>query len=279
MYCALSGGCDTVFLDDPLSAVDAHVSKALFEGVLSHGGVLGQLGVTVVLAMNQLHFLPGVDRAVVMQQGRIVQQGSYAQLMQQPQGELALLMANYGFEQDKKAEEEEKEAEKEEQAAAEKKLAAAVAAPVAVAAAPVGVTKTVDPATAGDASGVSPPAKAKAGTKMMLAEGRVEGGVSWSVYLAYIRASGGWWVPLSIVGLFCVHQGGRVGADFWLAEWASQDWNYPKHTLAFWSAPTPRHATPCPAQQSTQTHTTTEPVSLATDCSPLFVFLLLVRVF
>lgn len=46
-----------VFMDDPLSAVDAHVGKALFFGAIQ-GALAGK---TRVLVTNALHFLPHVD--------------------------------------------------------------------------------------------------------------------------------------------------------------------------------------------------------------------------
>lgn len=46
-----------VFLDDPLSAVDAHVGKSLFFGAIQ-GALAGR---TRVLVTNALHFLPSVD--------------------------------------------------------------------------------------------------------------------------------------------------------------------------------------------------------------------------
>lgn len=283
VYAALSGTVDTILLDDPLSAVDAHVSKALFDRVLSRSGILGKLGVTTILAMNQLHFLPGTDWVVVLKQGRVVQSDTYGHLMLEPQGELAQLMSSYGFDQDEEHKEEKKEGlEKSKKlgggassarSTSNASSASGAVVPVPVGAQPlspaaVGGSKVVgSSAASGPAEGsqtlttaplvsptkaganlpvVLPPATkpgeggaavaAKKGGSgaMTQAEGRVEGSVGFKVYAAYIRASGGWWVLWSILLLFCVHQGGRVGADFWLAAWASQDWTAPKHKLAFW---------------------------------------------
>lgn len=73
---ALARACysrpDLVIADDVLSAVDAHVGKALFEDVFR--GLLS--GSTVVMATHHLWCLPHVDRIVVVDGGDIVQQGT-----------------------------------------------------------------------------------------------------------------------------------------------------------------------------------------------------------
>lgn len=65
---------DLYIVDDALSAVDAHVSKEIFQRVLSKNGLLK--GKTVVFALNQLHLLSHCDTVVVIKSGRIAEQGS-----------------------------------------------------------------------------------------------------------------------------------------------------------------------------------------------------------
>ena len=48
----------TQMFDDPLSAVDAHVGKALFENAILG---LRARGTTVILVTHAIHFLPQVD--------------------------------------------------------------------------------------------------------------------------------------------------------------------------------------------------------------------------
>lgn len=68
---------DIVLLDDPLSAVDAHVGRALVERcLLDPQGPMG--GRTRVLVTHQLHVLPHVDRIFVFEAGRVAEQGTYA---------------------------------------------------------------------------------------------------------------------------------------------------------------------------------------------------------
>ncbi|KAF9583434.1 hypothetical protein BGW38_009485 [Lunasporangiospora selenospora] len=83
---------ETIILDDPLSAVDAHVGKRIWEDC-----VLKELkGKTRVIATHQLHVLPDVDYVVCMKQGRIVEQGSFQELMALENGDFFKLMLEHG---------------------------------------------------------------------------------------------------------------------------------------------------------------------------------------
>ncbi|TPP51395.1 ABC transporter transmembrane region family protein [Leishmania donovani] len=65
---------DVYLLDDPLSALDAHVGQRVVQDVIR-----GRLhGKTRVLATHQIHLLPLADHIVVLQRGRIAFAGDYA---------------------------------------------------------------------------------------------------------------------------------------------------------------------------------------------------------
>lgn len=66
-------------LDDPLSAVDAHVGKHLFEEVIGPKGRLAQ-NATRILITHQVHFLKEADVIVIIENGRVTHQGTYAEL-------------------------------------------------------------------------------------------------------------------------------------------------------------------------------------------------------
>ncbi|XP_059756486.1 ATP-binding cassette sub-family C member 2 isoform X4 [Balaenoptera ricei] len=70
---------DIYILDDPLSAVDAHVGKHIFNKVLGPNGLLK--GKTRLLVTHSIHFLPQVDEIVVLGNGTILEKGSYSTLL------------------------------------------------------------------------------------------------------------------------------------------------------------------------------------------------------
>ncbi|KAJ3326933.1 hypothetical protein HDU76_012497 [Blyttiomyces sp. JEL0837] len=95
---AVYDNADIYLLDDPLSALDAHVSRFVYENCIR--GALD--GKTRVLVTHQLYVLPKVDRIVVLDHGKIVEQGTFEELMKVEEGHLAKMMKEYQFESSKK---------------------------------------------------------------------------------------------------------------------------------------------------------------------------------
>eukprot|EP00741_Cyanophora_paradoxa_P011048 tig00020553_g10680.t1 len=90
---AVYADADAYLLDDPLSAVDAHVGRHLFDRCICEaptaasaararaprpaGWLWALAGKTRVLVTHQTHFLPRADLVLVMEGGRITHRGSY----------------------------------------------------------------------------------------------------------------------------------------------------------------------------------------------------------
>ncbi|KAM9411393.1 ATP-binding cassette sub-family C member 3 isoform 4-T4 [Salvelinus alpinus] len=92
---ALYNKADVYLLDDPLSAVDAHVAKHIFDHVIGPEGALQ--GKTRILVTHGISFLPQVDNIVVMVEGRVSEMGSYQELLKQ-NGAFAEFLRNYSLE-------------------------------------------------------------------------------------------------------------------------------------------------------------------------------------
>lgn len=74
---ALYSDADVYLFDDPISALDINVGKAIMEK-----GILGYLkGKTVLVATHALAFLPYFHKIYVMDQGKIILEGNYAELL------------------------------------------------------------------------------------------------------------------------------------------------------------------------------------------------------
>ncbi|XP_058060711.1 probable multidrug resistance-associated protein lethal(2)03659 [Anopheles bellator] len=78
---AVYNNASIYLLDDPLSAVDAHVGKHLFDEVIGPRGYLAQKHrSTRVLVTHQVHFLKEADWIVIVEGGKLVTQGTYTEL-------------------------------------------------------------------------------------------------------------------------------------------------------------------------------------------------------
>uniref|UniRef100_A0A671K610 Multidrug resistance-associated protein 5-like n=1 Tax=Sinocyclocheilus anshuiensis TaxID=1608454 RepID=A0A671K610_9TELE len=75
-----------LLLDDPLSAVDAHVGSHLFHSAIRRAAKSR----TVIFVTHQLQFLPECDEVVLMKDGQIAEHGTHVQLMEKGRDYAAL---------------------------------------------------------------------------------------------------------------------------------------------------------------------------------------------
>ncbi|EJU01834.1 hypothetical protein DACRYDRAFT_22209 [Dacryopinax primogenitus] len=101
---------DIVLLDDPLSAVDAHVANHILDNCLLRGPLANK---TRILVTHALYVLPHVDHILHVEEGRITESGTHEELLSNGKG-FAELMEEFGSQQQqtKVEEEEEKKAAK-----------------------------------------------------------------------------------------------------------------------------------------------------------------------
>ncbi|XP_028966466.1 multidrug resistance-associated protein 1 [Galendromus occidentalis] len=76
---AVYAGSDNYYFDDPLSAVDSHVSKHIFDKVISNKGILSAK--TRILVTHRLSVLADCDVVYVLKDGTISEWGTYKQLV------------------------------------------------------------------------------------------------------------------------------------------------------------------------------------------------------
>ena len=188
-----------VLLDDPLSAVDAHVGKHIFQQVLGPNGLLA--GTTRVLVTHQTQYLPHADAVIILDSGRVLAQGTYLELREKDaSGELDLSsISSLQIERDA-----ELEAELEVEAAPSAKG---------------GAEREKDGGRESGAAGGKK--EANEGSQLVKAEERATGAVARHVYVRYIAALGG---AVSLTCIFLIIVLDRallIGTDTWLTVWIS----------------------------------------------------------
>ncbi|GJJ12903.1 hypothetical protein Clacol_007149 [Clathrus columnatus] len=182
---------EVVLLDDPLSAVDAHVGKALLEQCLLSGPLAGR---TRILVTHALHVLKHVDYVYVMDNGIIKEQGTYQDLI--ANGEtFSKLIEEYGSQEEEDVEN-------------------------------VDVTESNSTdllATALEVEAEASDPKAKlVRVPLMQQEERNTGQVETAVYLKYLNAAGGLsWLPLLVL-LLTLSQVAQVGNTLFLGFWTAE---------------------------------------------------------
>jgi ATP-binding cassette subfamily C (CFTR/MRP) protein 1 len=197
---AVYHSADVTLVDDALCAVDAHVAKHLFDEVVT--GELLQSSDddrkrSVILVTNAIQFLnnPRVDRIVVLGDGRVVEQGTYAALAGKSDSVFARFLSvlnETGID-----------------GSMLEQNTAAVATGVCV--------EIPDKQTTGDnkVSALNAPAK------LISVEARKTGHVGASIYYSWARAAGGIMVPITILISFALVEGVTVLSNWWITYWSS----------------------------------------------------------
>jgi ATP-binding cassette subfamily C (CFTR/MRP) protein 1 len=96
---------DLYLLDDPLSAVDAHVGKHIWDNVFGPNGLLKSKA--RILCTNAITFLPAVDKIVMLRRGIILETSTYDQAMANSASEIYKLITTMGNQASEKEEEKE----------------------------------------------------------------------------------------------------------------------------------------------------------------------------
>ncbi|KAJ3248370.1 Multidrug resistance-associated protein 1 [Chytriomyces hyalinus] len=112
---AVYSNADTYLLDDPIAALDAHVGKHVFEECIV--GALNSK--TRVLITHHLHVLSQVDHVIVLDHGKVVEQGAFADLAN-ANGPLSELLKHHT--QEKEQEEEDNKKTEKKKAIVKKKV-------------------------------------------------------------------------------------------------------------------------------------------------------------
>ena len=77
---------DVYLLDDPLSAVDAHVGRQIFNSVICNDGMLKDK--TRIWVTNQVAFIPQVDYVLVLKDGIVIEEGRPQELLENTESDL-----------------------------------------------------------------------------------------------------------------------------------------------------------------------------------------------
>ncbi|KAM7524856.1 hypothetical protein LguiA_014758 [Lonicera macranthoides] len=192
---AVYSNSDVYIFDDPLSALDAHVARQVFEKCIKEE----LRGKTRVLVTNQLHFLSQVDKIILVHEGMVKEEGTFEELSNN--GMLfQKLMENAG---------------KMEEYVEEGKEDVGDADP-----------KTSKPVANGLNNGVTKDTsekKRKEGKSILIKqEERETGVVSAGVLLRYKNALGGWWVVMVLLMCYVMTEVLRVVSSTWLSLWTDE---------------------------------------------------------
>jgi len=185
---------DVYIFDDPLSALDAHVSQTVFDECISNKGALKDR--LRLLITNQVHVLPNCDNIVLLEDGRIRNQGTYQKLASEDSSFQEIV-------NDMSSKEKEKEQKNTTESIAE--------------------TQDVN-AAENESTVVSHTEESKKeGQKLVKEEDREVGNIKLSSYRKYAVACGGALLFSLVIVFWALVVALGIYAQYWLAYWADQE--------------------------------------------------------
>ncbi|KNC31638.1 putative multidrug resistance-associated protein lethal(2)03659 [Lucilia cuprina] len=190
---------DVYLLDDPLSAVDTHVGRHLFDQCM-RGFLRDDI---VLLVTHQLQFMEQADLIVIMDKGRISAMGTFESMRKSGLDFAKLLM---------KADQQEQANAKAAGDAPENNKSALSRQNSKMRSRQNSVTSMSS--AADSAPGDSP---------MQVQENREDGKIGWKLYKKYFGASGGY-ILFAVMAFFCVAaQVLASGGDYFLSYWVNKN--------------------------------------------------------
>ncbi|PBL03741.1 ABC protein [Armillaria gallica] len=189
---ALYYDAEILLFDDPLSAVDAHVGKSLFHGAILP---LVQEGKTVILVTHAVHFLSHCDYIYTLDDGSIVEQGTYQNLLADD-GNFARLVTEFG--------------------------GTSSSPETSDASDDDGLEEIKSKSAQASGKGTG-----KLEGRLIVKERRTTGSVPWTVYRSYLTAGGGYIVVSFVTLAVMLMQGSQILSSYTLVWWQANAFHRP----------------------------------------------------
>ncbi|XP_035519605.1 canalicular multispecific organic anion transporter 1 isoform X1 [Morone saxatilis] len=239
---------DIYLLDDPLSAVDSHVGKHLFEKVIGPNGILKNK--TRILVTHGVSFLPYVDEIVVLVDGVVSEVGSYNSL-RASKGAFSEFLDTYAKEQSNQAdlqsdrsdrcqdtadveliperEDTQPDSPLEDTVSVTLKRENSIRRSQRMGSVRLRKNSSIKKSEDADES--------KQGQKLIEKETMETGQVKFSLYLQYLRAMG-WGYTVMVFVVYFIQNIAFIGQNLWLSDWTNDAVDYYNMTYPNWKRDT-----------------------------------------
>ncbi|XP_015838719.2 multidrug resistance-associated protein 1 isoform X5 [Tribolium castaneum] len=230
---AVYANSDIYFLDDPLSAVDSHVGKHIFDKVIGPEGLLRHK--TRVLVTHGITYLPQTDKIIVLKDGEVSEGGTYQELLDKKGAFSEFLLQHINEVEEDEEELDVLKSQLSGTAVSEEinKKLSRHRSRVSESVSETGSDQTslslqrqksvesADKSLRHRSSSVEEAKKVK-GEKLIEVEKAETGSVKWIVYKHYLKSIGVFLTVATIL-LNMLFQGFSIGSNVWLGVWADDD--------------------------------------------------------
>ncbi|XP_027847516.1 multidrug resistance-associated protein 1 isoform X2 [Aphis gossypii] len=204
---------DIYFLDDPLSAVDSHVGKHIFEQVIGPTGLLRKK--TRILVTHSITYLREVDLIVVMKDGQVSESGTYKELLDKKGDFADFLILHMQEQSELKADEieidkllEDAPADLKEKYVRQRSESNS--------------NSSMQRQRSIDSEKTIPLPIIDQQAKLIEVEKAETGSVKWEVYVHYLKSIGPF-LCISTIVLSIIFQGFSISSNIWLSVWSNDD--------------------------------------------------------
>ncbi|XP_059215146.1 canalicular multispecific organic anion transporter 1 isoform X2 [Centropristis striata] len=236
---------DIYLLDDPLSAVDSHVGKHLFDKVIGPNGLLSDK--TRILVTHGVNFLPYVDEIVVLVDGVVSEIGSYNKL-RASRGAFSEFLETYAKEESNQNHSESDRCQntadvelipEREETQPDSPLEDTVSVTLKRESSirrsqRKGSVRLRKNSTIKKSEDV---VESKTGQRLIEKETMETGQVKFSVYLQYLRAMG-WGYTITVFVVYFIQNIAFIGQNLWLSDWTNDAVDYYNKTYPNWKRDT-----------------------------------------
>uniref|UniRef100_A0A3Q2NT43 Canalicular multispecific organic anion transporter 1 n=1 Tax=Fundulus heteroclitus TaxID=8078 RepID=A0A3Q2NT43_FUNHE len=234
---------DIFLLDDPLSAVDSHVGKHLFDKVIGPNGLLKNK--TRILVTHGVSFLPYVDEVVVLVNGQVSEIGSY-QSLRASKGAFSEFLDEYAKEQNNQTTHEKDGYQDTEDVELipdredtqpdcppEDAVSFTLKRENSIRRSQRGTRSSFRLRKNSTLKPAEDTGEAKKGQRLIEKETMETGQVKFSVYLQYLRAMG-WGYTFWIFLIYFIQNIAFIGQNLWLSDWTNDAAEYYNQTYPSW---------------------------------------------
>ncbi|KAM6916448.1 LOW QUALITY PROTEIN: ATP-binding cassette sub-family C member 2-like [Xenentodon cancila] len=235
---------DIYLLDDPLSAVDSHVGKHLFDKVIGPNGLLKKK--TRILVTHGISFLPYVDEVVVLVDGKVSEVGSYKSL-RASKGAFSEFLDTYAKEQSNRTKSETDDSQDTEDlelipdgedtqpdSFLEDTVSFTLKRENSIRRSQRSSFRVRKNSNLTKSEDVG---ETKTGQRLIEKEAMETGQVKFSVYLQYLRALG-WGYSSLFFLLYFIQNIAFIGQNLWLSDWTNDGVEYYNQTYPTWKRDT-----------------------------------------
>ncbi|KAF9193209.1 hypothetical protein BGZ51_003958 [Haplosporangium sp. Z 767] len=215
---AVYARADIYLFDDPLSAVDAHVGRIIFDKAVGPNGLLA--GKARVFVTHQIQYLAQSTTIMMLRDGKVVEQGNFEDLMRK-KSDVYQLVSEFGRDSGKQKDTSTGSGpEREQTTSSSSRRGSTISITSTISTTSVRTLRRSSTDSAKDDGKKADNVTTDNGSKTIIVEEEMQhGSVNKSIYWTYAKACS-YRAVISYIASMIFSESARIGASLWLTYWS-----------------------------------------------------------